>query len=113
MWEREDIIETARSLEVVPVVDVSRESPPSGALVYTRLRALGKTGSISAAVLDRMADRLRSRREVFLVVERPSDAVRVRTALTEALAKKRPRRTAPTIVRPSTSPQLIAEDEEQ
>jgi uncharacterized protein YecE (DUF72 family) len=113
MWEREDILETARALEVVPVLDVSREAAPGGVIVYTRLRALGKTSTIGAAVIDRMAERLRSRREVFIVVESASDAGRVKVALGEALAKKPARRTAPTVIRPSGSPLLIAEDEEQ
>jgi uncharacterized protein YecE (DUF72 family) len=113
MWEREDILATARELGVVPVLDVASEAPPSGSVVYTRLRALGKTSAMSAATMEKIADRLRSRREVFVVVERASEATRVRTALTEALARKQVQRAAPVVIRPASSPQLVADDEEQ
>jgi uncharacterized protein YecE (DUF72 family) len=113
MWEREDILATARELGVVPVLDVASEAPPSGSVVYTRLRALGKTSAMSAAAMEKIADRLRSRREVYVVVERASEAARVRTALTEALARKQVPRAAPVVIRPASSPQLVADDEEQ
>jgi uncharacterized protein YecE (DUF72 family) len=113
MWEREDILATARDLGVVPVLDVASEAPPSGSVVYTRLRALGKTSAMSAAAMEKIADRLRSRREVYVVVERASEATRVRTALTEALARKQVPRAAPVVIRPASSPQLVADDEEQ
>lgn len=113
MWEREDILATARDLGVVPVLDVASEAPPSGSVVYTRLRALGKTSAMSAATMEKIADRLRSRREVYVVVERASEAARVRTALAEALARKQVPRAAPVVIRPAGSPQLVADDEEQ
>ncbi len=113
MWEREDILATARDLGVVPVLDVASEAPPSGSVVYTRLRALGKTSAMSAAAMEKIADRLRNRREVYVVVERAPEATRVRTALNEALARKPVRRAAPAVIRPASSPQLVADDEEQ
>lgn len=113
MWERDDILATARELGVVPVLDVASEAPPSGSVVYTRLRALGKTSAMSAATMEKIADRLRSRREVYVVVERSSEATRVRTALAEALARKQVPRAAPVVIRPAGSPQLVADDEEQ
>lgn len=114
MWEREDIIATARALGVVPVLDAASEAPPSGSVVYTRLRALGKTAAMSAAAMEKIADKLRSRREVYVIVERATEAARVRTALNEALARKQQvKRVAPVVIRPATAPQLVAEDEEQ
>lgn len=113
MWEREDILATARDLGVVPVLDVASEAPPSGSVVYTRLRALGKTSAMSAATMEKIADRLLRRREVYVVVERASEAARVRTALAEALARKQVPRAASVVIRPAGSPQLVADDEEQ
>lgn len=114
IWERDDIVATARAAKVIPVFDVAREAPPPGPIVYTRLRALGKSASLGAATIERIADRLRGRREVFLVVE-GSRAAQIKNALTTALASKRDLSTASAVVRPSAPMPntLIAEDEEQ
>jgi hypothetical protein len=95
------------------VLDVASEAPPSGSIIYTRLRALGKTAAMSAAMMERIGDRLHNRREVYVIVERATEAVRIRTALTEALARKPVKRVAPVVIRPASAPQLVAEDEEQ
>lgn len=113
MWEREDILATARSLGVVPVLDAAREALGRGPVVYTRLRALGKSTALGAATVDRIADRIQGRREAYVIVEGSTGAVRVKTALVEALAARRTPRSAPTVIRPTTPGQLIAEDEEQ
>jgi uncharacterized protein YecE (DUF72 family) len=113
LWEREDIVHTARELGVVPVLDAAREALIPGPVVYTRLRALGKSVALGTATLDRVAERLSRRREVFVVVEGPRDAQRVKTALTAALATKRDRAPGATVVRPAVPMQLVAEDEEQ
>jgi uncharacterized protein YecE (DUF72 family) len=114
MWEREDILATARAAGVLAVLDVAREVPPPGAIVYTRLRALGKSSSLSAAAIERVADRLRERREAFVVIE-GERAARTSVSLIAAVASTRARTGATTVVRPSvTVPRtLIAEDEEQ
>jgi uncharacterized protein YecE (DUF72 family) len=112
LWEREEVLSTARTLGVLPVFDVARESPGAGNIVYTRLRALGKTAVLSAATVERIADRLRRRREVFMVVEGGAEAGRIKQALAHELAKKPLRSTSVTVVRPGV-PTLIAEDEEQ
>jgi len=112
LWEREEVIATARALGVLPVFDVARESPGAGNIVYTRLRALGKTAVLSAATVERIADRLRRRREVFMVVEGGAEAGRLKQALAQELAKKPLRGAGITVVRPGV-PTLIAEDEEQ
>lgn len=115
IWERDDIVATARTAKAVPVLDVARDAPPPGPIVYTRLRALGKSSSLGAAALERVADRLRGRREVFLVVE-GDRAAQIKSQLATSLARKPERSTAsavvvrPTMTMPST---LVAEDEEQ
>jgi uncharacterized protein YecE (DUF72 family) len=112
IWERDDILATARAAKVVPVLDAAREAPPPGPLVYTRLRALGKSSSLGAAAIERVADRLRGRREVFVIVE-GLGAVRIKAELAAALASKRALPAGATLVRPSLPSTLIAEDEEQ
>jgi uncharacterized protein YecE (DUF72 family) len=114
LWERDEVLAVAKSIGVLPVFDVARESPGAGLIVYTRLRALGKTTALGAATLARIAERLRRRREVFVVVEgkRPSEAARVKQALASELAKKPQRGSGVTVVRPGLST-LVAEDEEQ
>jgi uncharacterized protein YecE (DUF72 family) len=112
IWEREEVIAAARTLGVLPVFDVAREAPATGPLLYTRLRALGKSTAFGAGTLGRIAERLRRRREAFVVVEGPGEAPRVKQALTTELAKMPARSSGVTVVRPGTST-LVAEDEEQ
>jgi uncharacterized protein YecE (DUF72 family) len=113
MWEREDVLETARSIGALPVLDAARDALPAGPIAYTRLRALGKSAALGSATLDKVADRLRKRREAFVVVDGASgEAQRVKTALTAALVQKGARSAGPLVVRPS-APTLVAEDEEQ
>lgn len=112
MWEREDVLATARDLGVLPVFDAAREALAPGPIAYTRLRALGKSAALGAVTVERVADRLRKRRESFVIVEGAGDGQRVRAALLAELAKSAPRKTVPMVVRPAI-PTLIAEDEEQ
>jgi len=112
MWERQDLIDTARSMGVVPVFDAAREALPVGPSAYTRLRALGSAAGLGVAAIERVADRLRRKREAFVIVESGRDAQRVRAALVAALAKKRSKSSGAIVVRPAI-PTLIAEDEEQ
>jgi uncharacterized protein YecE (DUF72 family) len=112
LWERDEIFAVAKSLGVLPVVDVARDPPAAGPIVYTRLRALGKSSTLGAATLERVADRLRKRREVFVVVEGDSEATRVKQSLAKELRKKPQRASGVTVVRPGSST-LVAEDEEQ
>src|SRR5262249_5182259 len=53
IWEADDVLSTARTVDALPVFDAARESIPAGAIAYTRLRALGKAASIGAKALDR------------------------------------------------------------
>jgi len=112
MWERAEMLELSRSMGVVLVLDAAREQPPRGPFAYTRLRALGSSAALGASTIERVADRLRRKREAFVIVESGRDAPRVRSALSTALAKKRPAPVGGIVVRPAI-PTLIAEDEEQ
>lgn len=111
VWEPEDVVATARSAKVLPVLDASQETLPTGPLVYTRLRALGKAAA-SPRTMERLSNALRGRREAFVVVEDPGEAAAVRAALPQHVAKARAAQAGPILVRPSIQP-LVAEDEEQ
>src|SRR5262249_53173675 len=69
IWEREEVLALSRSLSVQPVFDVARDQPGPGLITSPRLRALGKTSALGATTLARVAERLRRRREAFVVVE--------------------------------------------
>lgn len=116
MWEREDVIDTARSAGALPVFDASRDEPASGQVVYTRLRALGAQTTPSAAALERVARRIHGRREVFVVLEGTRGAaLRVKSGLVAALARQNPARESG-IINPAAAAiprPLVAEDEEQ
>ena len=112
IWEREEILAGARSFGVLAVLDAARDALGPGPIAYTRLRALGKTAALGQATMERVAERLRKRREAFVVVEGLREAQRVKAALTAELAKKPARSAGVTVVRPLTST-LVAEDEEQ
>jgi uncharacterized protein YecE (DUF72 family) len=113
LWERDETIATARAIGVLPVLDVAHEVPAPGLILYTRLRALGKSSALGAAAVERIAERLRRRRESFVVVEgTAAEAQRIKAALATALTQKPGRAVGVTVVRAATST-LVAEDEEQ
>jgi uncharacterized protein YecE (DUF72 family) len=112
LWERDDVIATARGAGVLPVLDAACETLPPGPIAYTRLRALGSTAALGAVTVEKIAAELRGRREAFVVVEGPG-AARVKVALSAAMARSRARPGGPGIVRPSAPSTLVAEDEEQ
>ncbi|WP_245678527.1 DUF72 domain-containing protein [Chondromyces crocatus] len=113
VWEQDDVIATARAAGVLPVFDAARDDLPSGPIVYTRLRALGKSASLSETSLQRVADALRGRRESFVIVE-GRGGVRTRQALLTATARSRAEPGDAATVRPVIMPMpLKAEDEEQ
>ena len=112
LWEREEVLATARAIGVLPVFDVARESPGAGPILYTRLRALGKSTTLGATSLGRVAERLRRRREVFVVIEGDREAARIKQALAAEMARMPQRSGGVTVVRPGLST-LVAEDEEQ
>jgi uncharacterized protein YecE (DUF72 family) len=112
MWEVDEIAALAKSVRAVPVLDAARDALPPGSIVYTRLRALGSSSAVSAAAIERIAERLRGRREAFVVVEGKGDAGRVKAGLASALGRAPAKGPSAPLVRPSAG-LLIAEDEEQ
>jgi len=116
MWEREDVIDTARVAGVLPVFDAAREDLPRGSIVYTRLRSLGAQTALGAAALDRVARRLEGRREVFVVLEGTRGAaVRAKAAIASSLmrARRAPEAGPPIVSAVPIARRLVAEDEEQ
>ena len=109
IWEHEEALPVARSVGALLVVDAARDAPPPGPIVYTRLRAIGKGAALGATAMAELADRLRGRREAFVVVE-GGDAARVKASLASALSKTRAAGASGLVVRPAV---VRAEDEEQ
>jgi len=111
LWEAEEIRQTARTVQILPVLDAAKDELLPGSVVYTRLRALGGASSIGQAALQHAADQLRGRREAFVIVENGSDAHRTKVALEGALERS-PSLGGGVVVRPVPG-RLRAEDEEQ
>lgn len=112
IWERAEIVQTARQLGVVPVVDAAQTAVAPGPVVYTRLRSLGGQAAIGERALARVAEQLVGRREAWVVVEHRPTAARVKAALAAALEREPQGGASPVIVRPAPG-RLRAEDEEQ
>lgn len=68
VWEEREAIALASELDVHLVRDASREELPPGEIVYTRLRALGRT-SISLDALERVAERALEFETAHVVIE--------------------------------------------
>jgi uncharacterized protein YecE (DUF72 family) len=109
LWERKEILSTAKQLGLLPVLDAAQTNVAPGPFVYTRLRALGGQGAMGERSIDRVAKQLAGRREAWVVVEHRPSAPRVKTQLAAAMAHVS---TPPPAVRPSPG-RLRAEDEEQ
>ena len=113
MWERDDIIGTAKNLDVVPVFDAAREALGPGPVAYSRVRALGKGTAMGSVVLDRIAERVRNRRDAFIIADGSGAAMKIKSGVGAALADQRGPARGGTVIRPSTVGRLVAEDEEQ
>ncbi len=110
IWASSEAAVWARDVDAHLVVDAARESPPRGALLYTRLRGIGVADRLGDDDVERVRDGLRGRREAFVVVE-SSGAKRVAQTLRRPLGGA-PRAPAVGIgLRPPIT--LSAEDEEQ
>lgn len=110
IWERREIIATARDLDLLPVFDAQNDPLPPGPVAYTRLRALGGAQKVSQRAVEKLAKELQSKREAWIVVEHAASAKRVRSELLHALARTMPSQPPP--ARPVPG-KLRAEDEEQ
>ena len=68
LWEAEDAEAFARELDVTLVRDVAREEAPEGPTLYTRLRALGKSG-VSLDAIERVFETLVDFEDSYVVIE--------------------------------------------
>lgn len=109
LWEPSEIKATAKTLGVVPVLDATRDTLPPGASVYTRVRALGRSG-VSEKAIAHLAEQLHGRRDAWIVVEDRRSAARVKAGISGALSELGA--ATPVVVKPSQG-RLRAEDEEQ
>lgn len=83
LWQDDDAAETAEQMGAVLVRDLSREAAPESSILYTRLRALGRSG-VSVDGLDRTALALAGADEAFVIIE-GEGAVRAAATLRETL----------------------------
>lgn len=110
LWEPETSRRIAANLGLLLVGDASKESVAPGSVAYTRIRGLGDYRRLSVARIDKMVERLRGYRELFVVVETDGPAAiasAIRAAATDdGIADRVPRARY-------VEYQLQAEDEEQ
>ncbi len=69
VWGVAEAESWAAELGVTLVRDVSRDDPPPGDVVYTRLRALGFGSRVGASAVERLASRLADASEAYVVIE--------------------------------------------
>lgn len=112
IWERKEILQTAKHLGMVPVVDAAHEPVPPGSVVYTRLRSLGGAQRPSQRAIQRLAADLMNKRDAWVIVEHAPSAKRVRAEIIQAMSEIEPPSQAPSVTKPSPG-RLRAEDEEQ
>lgn len=92
-WEPRGIFEPAEAedwaagMGACLVRDLSREAPPPGPVVYTRLRALGGSGRITQHAFETLIEGLGGCEEAFIVVE-GDGAKRVQRDLLEAFGEE-------------------------
>jgi uncharacterized protein YecE (DUF72 family) len=111
IWEPEEAMALADKLELVLVVDPSREPAPKGSIAYFRLRGLGETTRLSPAALDKVAAELQPRREAYVIIESRAPATVAEALRKKAVHRASPSRAPGSVLRPRTT--LRAEDEEQ
>lgn len=84
VWAPDETEEWAQALGVTLIRDLSREDPPPGPVVYTRLRALGFGAKVGPRAMERVAERLDEVDEAYVVIE-GQGAVRAAALLRESL----------------------------
>lgn len=109
LWEAEDAAVFAKKLGVVLCVDPFQAGVPRGPIAYLRLRALGETRSFGGARLEALANELRERREVYVVLEAPRA---LGTAQTLAALVREPARAQGGTVVPRRAAASPADEEE-
>jgi uncharacterized protein YecE (DUF72 family) len=109
VWDVDEAAALAKDMGVTLVVDATRDRPPRGAVMYTRLRGLGTSTRLAPAAIERVRDAMKGRREVFVVIE-SSTPRKIADALLKPLDGS-PRMATAGVIRPQV--RLSAEDEEQ
>lgn len=84
VWAPGEAEEWAQALGVTLIRDLSREDPPPGPVVYTRLRALGFGAKVGPRAVERVAERLEGVEEAYVVIE-GQGALRAAALLRETL----------------------------
>ncbi len=69
IWEADEALVWSKKLGLYLVRDVSRDEPPPGLRVYTRLLALGSAARVGLAAAERVAESLADREESYVVLE--------------------------------------------
>jgi len=69
VWTDEDAEATAEGLGVTLVRDLAEKDAPPGAVVYTRLLALGRNSRIGAGIIERVSERIEDAEEAFVIAE--------------------------------------------
>jgi hypothetical protein len=87
VWGPEEAERWAEELGFVLVRDLSREAPPPGAVIYTRLRGLGFGARVGARAVERLAMNLDEAEEAYVILE-GDGAQRAATLLRELLADR-------------------------
>jgi uncharacterized protein YecE (DUF72 family) len=112
VWETEDAADQARAWDATLAVDPAKEPVPAGPIAYVRLRALGGTRAFGSTALERIVEKVGSRREVFAVIETDSalvEAKRLRGIVRTAGSGARPVKGR--LVRPRGG--IVVRDDEQ
>jgi len=109
LWEEEDTRLIAADLGLVLIGDAARDPLAPGQTAYTRLRGLGDSRRLSLARMDKVLERLKPYREVFVIIETdgPGAVAKAIRASAAEVGDERPPR-----VRHVQYP-MDAEDEEQ
>ncbi len=68
-WSPQQAQDWCAEHELTLVTDLSIEAATSGAVIYTRVRAIGAGGRITSGAADRIGERLADAEEAFVVVE--------------------------------------------
>ena len=110
LWEAEQAAVFAKKLGMVLCCDPFQSGVPQGPVAYLRLRALGETRTFSDERIQALADELRDRREVYVVVEAPRALA---TAQALGVMMNQPARAAASTVVVSRLAGANASDEEE
>lgn len=87
VWAADETERWAEELGVVLVRDLSREVPPPGPVIYTRLRGLGFGARVGSRAVEHLATHLQDAEEAYVILE-GEGAQRAATLLRELLADR-------------------------